>query len=307
MSAEVHRQEFIRNRQGTRLGLQCYPVAGERTAVAILAHGTFSNHRSCRGLARHLAAHGVESWILDFQGHGVSDRPSSEPDFETMCLDDAGAALDFIDRVRPGMPVCWVGHSGGGLAILMLLARHRAYRERVSRIVTLASQATDAAIASRNRLAIRAASGATRVLAFAPGKLFKLGPENEFGRVMRQWYGWSLSGRWSGTDGFDYEQGLSELTAPCLMLAASADTFIAPVSGCRRLFESYGSPDKRFQLCGVDTGFIENYSHARLISSRSAARDVWPLVADWCLDSAGSELLWTGQSRTRNPLVRPPR
>ncbi len=283
MGIEACRQEFTRNRQGTRIGLQCHPAFAPLTGVAVLAHGTFSNHRVCRGLARHLANRGVECWILEFQGHGASDQPVREPDFETMCLLDARAALDFVQQIHQDTPVTWIGHSGGGLAILMLLARFPEYRRQVSKVVTLASQATDAAIAGNNRLAIRAASVATRALGFAPGKLFRLGPENEFGAVMHQWYGWSLSGRWNGMDGFDYEHALGELPMPCLMLAASADRFIAPVSGCLRLYQHYGAADKRFEVCGVETGFIENYSHARLVSSRSAAQDVWPLIADWVL------------------------
>lgn len=278
MTDDVGPVHFIANAAGTRLGLHCYAAGRKPRGVALLAHGTFSNHRSCRGLAQYLADNGVEAWVLDCQGHGVSERPVEEPDFESMYLLDARAALEFLQRRYPDQSLGWVGHSGGGLAILMLLARCPEYRDQLGSIVTIASQATDAAVRLRHRCGIHLAAIATRVVGFVPGRLFGLGPENEFAAVMQQWYRWSLSGRWLGRDGFDYEAGLRQLPQRCLMLAAQGDRFIAPVSGCERLFQAMGSSHKRFQVCGTATGFTEDYSHARIISSRNAAREVWPQV-----------------------------
>ena len=298
----------VRNASGTRLGLTHYPgkpvsanaargstVADGQHAersVVILAHGTFSNHRSCRGLAGYLAKNGFDCWMLDFQGHGVSERPVRDPSFESMCLEDADAAISFVLNRYPTQQIHWVGHSGGGLAILMYLARNPHQQASIRSVVTLASQATHAAVSRRNRLAIVAASLVTRVLGFAPGRWFGIGPEHEFGPVMAQWYEWSLLGRWLGSDGFDYEEALATLSRPLLCLAAEADTFIAPQSGCFRIFEQYQSDTKAFQVCGLSTGFLENYSHARLISSSSAAKEIWPQVLRWLgkADSQSSEL-----------------
>ncbi len=250
----------------------------------LLTHGTFSNHRSCRGLAQHLNKRGFDCWLLDNQGHGLSEPPLQAPDFEQMYLDDASAAVDFLKQRYNHQKLAWVGHSGGGLGALMYLAREPDRQATFSSIVTLASQATDAAVRPLNRSLIRLAQVTTRVLGYAPGHRLRLGPEAEFGAVMQQWYDWSLSGRWLGRDGFDYEASLPRVSVPTMMMAGSADRFIAPVSGCVRLFNQLGAEQSSFVRCGLDGGFSEDYSHARIISSRAAATDIWPLITSWLLD-----------------------
>ncbi len=294
MKKEAGSVVFIKNESGTRLALsQTLPsgcVSGysgteevplKRKGPILLAHGTFSNHRSVRGLAQLLAIHGFDCWTLDFQGHGHSDNPAKEPDFDSMCIEDAAAALDFLKQRYPKQSIVWIGHSGGGLAVLTLLARKPEYASAIKSIVTLASQATHAAKVPKNRFVIQVSNVITRLLGFAPGKYFKLGPENEFGAVMAQWYRWSLSGRWLGSDGFDYFEALSNVNLPTLMLSGTGDTFIAPPAGCRAIFDKLGSDQKHYQECGLESGFLENYNHARLVSSRSAAREIWPAILNW--------------------------
>ncbi len=270
----------IRNSAGTQLGLHFFSGA-EHLGPIILTHGTFSNHRSCRGLAEHLAKQGFDCWILDMQGHGVSDKPKMEPDFETMALQDTAAVLAFIHNLYPNKKPSWIGHSGGGLSILMYLARHPEANEKIANIVCLASQATDAGLSNINRLKIHIASLFTFILGFAPGKLAKLGPENEFAAVMQQWFGWSLSGQWRGSDDFDYLTALESISIPSLNLAAAGDHFIAPASGCLKLHQAISSKDKTFLLCGRGEGFYENYTHARIISSRNASREIWTFISNW--------------------------
>lgn len=284
MTGSVH---LIKNKTGVELALTHYPAhpdsGGQQNHPVILAHGTFSNHRSVRGIAQHLTEYGFDCWILDFQGHGHSGEPKVTPSFESMCLDDSEAVISHLQKLYPSAKINWVGHSGGGLAPLMYLARNPDHHRAFNAVVTLASQATDAANSVRNRFAIVLSRAITALLGVAPGKYLNLGPENEFASVMSQWYGWSLSKKWQGSDGFDYIESLPDIRVPCLMLAGHDDRFIAPTTGCELLFNQLGSTDKEFRICGTDTGFIENYNHARLVSSRSAANDIWPLVSSWLL------------------------
>ncbi|MEE9335607.1 MAG: alpha/beta fold hydrolase [Granulosicoccaceae bacterium] len=282
--------EIITNDSGTRLaltrtlaGISSSATTGQKQNLGpvLLAHGTFSNHRSMRGMAQHLADTGFDCWSLDFQGHGHSDKPTIDPSFDSMSIEDAAAALDHLKALYPSQAIVWIGHSGGGLAVLTLLCRQPEYKAAIKAIVSLASQATHAATLNKHRIAIQLSSVITRLMGYAPGKFFKLGPENEFGPVMAQWYRWSLTGQWLGDDGFNYMDALPTITTPALMLSGSGDEFIAPPQGCRALFDQLGSPDKQYQECGLQTGFAENYNHSRLLSSRSASREVWPLVANW--------------------------
>jgi len=287
---------YIRNKSNTRLGVTCFPsnvanrgaeVTGDTNSnqkapvPVVLAHGTFSNNRSCRGLAQYLARQGFDCWILDFQGHGESEKPCVAPDFETMYLEDTDAILSALNRLYPESSVHWIGHSGGGLAALMYFSRYPERQSSMGKFVSLASQATHAGIKPLNRWAIGVSSFITRILTFAPGKLFKIGPENEFADVMQQWFRWSLDKRWIGSDGFDYEDALSHFSLPWQCFAGKGDTFIAPVAGCRHLFELAGSDHKEFHFCAKNEGYREDYTHARIVSSSGAAKDIWPMIADW--------------------------
>jgi oxygen-independent coproporphyrinogen-3 oxidase len=68
---------------------------------------------------------------------------------------------------------------------------------------------------------------------------------------------------------------------PVLALSGAADTFIAPAEGCRKLAFGFKGPDITFHQCGVATGFSENYTHGRLILSKPASLEIWPMLAQW--------------------------
>lgn len=259
------------------------PDRSGAVATVVLAHGMFSNYRACRGLALYLASLNFDCWLLDNQGHGFSEVPKPPVDFETMCLEDTGAVLDFL-RAESDLPLWWVGHSGGGLAIAMFLARNPERQPQLSGMVTLASQATDAGLQRRRRVSLRLIRLLIKLLGVAPGKALGLGPENESAPVIDQWLRWSVSRRWNGTDGFDYTDKLGVITLPSLSIAAIADRFIAPESGCRKMHSLLGGEDKTYMVFGKRYGHLEDYTHARLISSRNASIDVWPAVGQWIVD-----------------------
>lgn len=253
-------------------------------AGVILAHGTFSNYRTCGGLARYLAERGHDCWLLDFEGHGCSDKALPPPDFEAMFLSGAFAALDHIDKTIGGK-IHWVGHSGGGLAALMALARRPELAERMHSLVMLGSQASDAGHSVSRRAVLRLFLLLTRLLGFVPARLLRLGPEDEVAEVMLQWYRWNLRAQWQGVGDFDYLKALQEqgstVALPVLAMAGTGDRFIAPPEACRKLHALLPGSANVWQECGTDEGFVEDFTHSRLISSRAAARQIWPRVADW--------------------------
>ncbi len=247
----------------------------------ILTHGTFSNAQVCSVLAQTLALEGFDCFVLEWQGHGQSSAPQRQPDFEDLSGCDVPAALAAVRQLTGQRQALWVAHSGGALLALMHLARTRAAREEVAGLVALASQATDAGRTLKGRAQIVIGRLITAALGHLPGRLLRLGPENEFGVAMNQWFGWSWSGRWRGRDGFDYLAALKDLHLPALCISGAGDDFIAPVTGCQRLCDALGSTDKQHLQCGTATGFGEDYTHARLIASRRAREEVWPRLVTW--------------------------
>lgn len=266
---------------GVELALTRFAGETTRPVSVVLTHGTFSNARICGRLAAYLAGHGFDCWVLELRGRGESQRKISNPTFEDFGLFDVPAALEAVRAHTGRQRLFLVGHSGGGLAFLMHLARVPAARANVVGLVTLASQATDACTTPGGCLMVGFGWVAEAVLGYAPGRACRVGPENEPKGILRQWFRWNLARRWIGSDDFDYLGALSELAMPILCLAGTGDRYIAPVRGCRRLFDALGATDRQWVLCGKSGGFSEDYGHARIVASRAAEREIWPRIREW--------------------------
>jgi pimeloyl-ACP methyl ester carboxylesterase len=85
---------------------------------AILLHGLASNARIWEKVAPYLAQGGLASLAPDLRGHGLTDKPDGDYDFETH-LRDLVALLDAWDVERPLL----VGHSWGAMLVLDYAAR----------------------------------------------------------------------------------------------------------------------------------------------------------------------------------------
>jgi pimeloyl-ACP methyl ester carboxylesterase len=173
-----------------------------------------------------------------------------------------------------------VGHSGGGLAFFMYLARHPEMAARIAGVVTLASQATAAGLGWHGLTTITRIAAANNLGNRARQRL-RLGPEQEFRGVVNQWFEWNLRRRWRSRDGLDYLAALRAVSTPALCFAGAGDRHIAPVEGCRRLFEALGSADKSLLVCGRAQGFVEDYDHALIVASRGARQEIWPRILAW--------------------------
>ena len=122
------------------------------------------------------------------------------PSFEAFGLLDVPAALEAV-RAHTGRPLFLVGHSGGGLAFLMHLVRQPSARADVRGVVLLGSQATEACATWSGRLFVAFGRLTDLTLGYTPGRALGLGPEDEPGGVLTEWYRWNRSQRWTGRDG----------------------------------------------------------------------------------------------------------
>jgi oxygen-independent coproporphyrinogen-3 oxidase len=258
---------------------------GDRTGVpVILAPGTFSNWSFWlgtrgTGFARELVARGFEAWIVDFRGHGHSQRPAPGQrwNFDDWGRFDLPAVVRAV-HAEGRLPVL-VGHSAGGASVLAALAGAPDLERNVAGAAIIATPLPWLQRWRRiGALAMRFAAGHMESF---PARLLGLGPEDEPAGVMEQWMDWNIRGHWIGRDGTDYAAAFSRLRLPLLFIAGTGDRRFAPPSACRGLFDLTGSPDRLFIEAGIDTGFSRDFGHADLIVSRAAQREIWPLVADW--------------------------
>jgi oxygen-independent coproporphyrinogen-3 oxidase len=266
---------------GVRLALHEFEPRVRRGTPVLLTHGTFSNGNVCTRLAAYLAGYGFPCWVLELRGHGASEGQARSAVFEDFGRLDVPAAVEAVRDRAQAESMFLVGHSGGGLAFLMYLARNPEAAARMQGVVTLASQATGAGLGWRGRRTITFIAAANNLGSRARQRLLRLGPEPEYRGVVNQWFRWNWSGRWRGRDGFDYLAALRNVPTPALCFAGAGDRRIAPVEGCRRLFDALGGADKQLLVCGRAHGFAEDYDHARIVASRGARQEIWPRILGW--------------------------
>jgi pimeloyl-ACP methyl ester carboxylesterase len=277
---------FATAADGVRLALR--RIGPPDGPPVLLSHGSFSNHGTCLGLAMYLESLGWTAWVFDWRRRGGSATATTAACFDAVARWDVPCVVDAVLAHSGHDRLFWVGHSGGGLVAAMWMARHpQLAQQKMAGLAMLASQATEAARAWRAQAALRLFDTYLRCTPTAHGPRLRMGPENEDAAMMRQWCRWNLRRAFHGQDGFDYLGALAQLTLPVLALAGAGDRRIAPPPGCEKLLQAFGSPDRSFQVCGKAQGFLEDYTHNRLILSRSAHKEIWPLVGQWLQDRKG--------------------
>jgi acylglycerol lipase len=109
----------------TSSGTLCYQVWSPPAprAALLFVHGLAEHGGRYDHVARHFAERGHVGYAIDYQGHGRSPGPRVHVDsFETW-LDDVRAGVALVRYKHPGLPFVVVGHSQGGLVVLLQALR----------------------------------------------------------------------------------------------------------------------------------------------------------------------------------------
>lgn len=257
---------------------------GKNKPPIIITHGTFSNYRVCLGLAQKLAKDGFPCYVMEWpERSGRGCMSSSKITFDSIAAEVVPETIEYV-RNRHKSSVFWIGHSGGGLVASIYLARNPSATKKFLGLVLLASQASEAALSIKKKYKFVGLYLLVSLLGFAPGKMLKLGPENEGASIMRQWLRWNIKRRFKGLDGKNYAKSLKNINLPLLAVAGAGDSFIAPEASCSNFVKLFGSCDRTVHICGKNNNFSEDFSHSRIMMSSTASKEIWPLIADWlCL------------------------
>jgi predicted alpha/beta hydrolase len=278
MTAVAGTPNEARTEDGVRLLLRRFaPRRGSGSGVVLLTHAMMVDGRTLLRLAGHLAAAGLEAWILDFRGHGRSTPPTARRadwTFEAYVERDLPAALDAVARASgcAAGAIDHVGHSLGGLVGLGAGAPFRRqvllttcwwrFRSRTSSLQRQLTMASYAAVA--------------RLVGYAPIRLLRLGTDDEPRGYVLQLAGWAFGRRWCSPSGLDYEGRLRAVGTPTLSLVGAGDWLctradagetIAPLSGPHGVEE-----------VGRASGLPFDPSHFELVRDRRAA-PVWERIA----------------------------
>ncbi len=252
-----------------------------RGAPVLITHGTFSSHETLQPLANFLSREGKDVYVIEWRGR--DQRPGTF-DFFDLAEGEMRAALAAIPE-----PSHLVAHSGGGLAMCFALLDDTS-RQKVKSLTLIATQGTHLTEAPLlPYLAIRALGGACRIPGYWPTRLIGLGPCNETSALLSQWISFNARKRIETPDGRDLLEQLGALNLPCLGLAGAADLIIARPDGCKALTDAFGRGAK-FHLCSAESDG-EDFTHTRLIRSRSAQNSVWPRILNFQRSHDGHEPL----------------
>jgi len=273
-------QHLVEMENGGRIALYRLNLNQPTGIPIIIAHGTISNADTVRTLGKFLADRGFDCWLLEWAGHGQSEPATSKQNFEYPAFNDLPTAVAAVLGHTECQQVFWLAHSGGGHLPLMYLGRHPEKRSQFAGVVTMGTQSTHAAPRFREKFAGAVLCGVTLLMNRSPRFILPLGNEHEPTRLLIQWAKWNMSQRWLGEDGFDYMAALSGMTVPTVVVAGGKDT-VAPVAGCRTIYDAVGSTDKTWMLCNQSSGFSKDLAHGELIRGAIAQNEVFPRLAEW--------------------------
>jgi len=148
---DVRAEEGFEETPGGRLFFRSWTPAAPR-AVLLFVHGLAEHSGRYDHVGRHFATKGYASHAIDIRGHGRSPGPRVHVDSFAPWLDDVAAGLALVRRAHPGLPFVVVGHSQGGLIVLL-----QALRDPDDRTATVVSSPLlGVAPASRPGRALRA-------------------------------------------------------------------------------------------------------------------------------------------------------
>ncbi|MBU0970744.1 MAG: alpha/beta hydrolase [Proteobacteria bacterium] len=272
--------EFIQGKKNSRIALYRYANFSRLYPPVILTHGTFSNALICKNLAIFLNKAGFDCWIYEWTGHGLGEYGQLYLDAEGFALHDVPAVIHTVLAKTQSRTCSWVAHSGGGFLPLIYMARNPLLQEKIQAIAGMGSQTIGAGKTIIGKLITRMVPVVNTLLGKVPGPFAGLGPEDEASGFLTQWSQWNHSGKWVGTDGFDYHKAMGKIQIPAFFIAGAKDR-IAPPEGCHALVNSLGSMEKSFVLCSKKNGYQEDYTHPRLIASQNAKKEIWPMILEF--------------------------
>ncbi|WXL27861.1 alpha/beta fold hydrolase [Ectopseudomonas mendocina] len=258
----------------------------QRGMPVILLAGSFSNRRFWYspkgiGLGADLAREGMDVWLVEMRGHGLSPRNrqylrNTVNDYVRF---DLPAIAEFIYELNP-QKAHWLGHSLGGVIIAAALGGQHLDQGKIASVMLFGSQVSSGHWALKIPPVEWCARLVLTVRKFLSGPDLKRGPEDEPASLAieaMRWHG--LFGRFRSPER-DWWAGLAEVNIPTMAVTAVADR-MDPAWGCEKMLNQFGSQAKQLLVLGKANGFSSDFGHVEMLLSKEAQREVWPLIKQW--------------------------
>lgn len=246
-----------------------------------LTHGTFSNRKICSGIAEYLIEQNFTCWIMEWRNHGESSKTQNDFDFETIARYDIKSTFEFLFNNQYIKNIDCLAHSGGGIALTMLLINNPNYLPKINSITLFGVQAFGAGTEFYNRMKILVSKYLTALLGVVPAKTAGSTEHSESYYTMKQWFNWNLKQNFIGKNGFDYLKEMKKVKIPILSICASGDNFIAPKVGCEKFLNAFENAKNQLIYLSKENGNLEDYNHSRMLKSQNSKKEIWPIVIEW--------------------------
>lgn len=228
------------------------------------------------GLAAFLAENGYLCWLVErrgFAGMREQGDPAIRVGLQEHIQYDLPRLQTLVEQAHRG-PVYWIGHSFGGVILAKALSRHLD-QNKVAGAVLVASQ-----VEVGLHTLVPPLSYVTRALAgwngYLPVRRLGIGGFDEPDAAINDACDWVASARMN----VEFFEGFREVNTPILATVGTGDRSDPP-EGCRLFLEKFGGHRKEFRLLGRHNGYSEDFSHAGIVVSKVAQREVWPMFIDW--------------------------
>ena len=246
----------------------------------VLTHGTFSNKKVLNGIAEYLTSKGFTCWVFEWRNHGSSSKSEQKYNFDTIAKEDFYLVLTHLFSIENIKKVDFITHSGGGICLTMFLLENPKFKSNINSITLFGCQAFGAVTSTTSYAKVFIAKYFSKLLGYIPAYMTK-SEENEPYSLMKHWFNWNLSKTFIGENGINYRSKMKEIRIPILSISGEGDTFIAPTKGCQQYLNAFENQKNRYLLCGKTNGYLENYSHSRILHSRNARKELYPIVLNW--------------------------
>lgn len=274
-----------------------YLPSEENRATVLLLPGIANNcdvfQAQDFGLARFLLEAGYSVFMADLRGKGRSwpkvNRYSGHG-LNQMIQEDIPAVLKLVEKKMGHPPDYYVCQGAGGLLLSGFLSRNPEYVEQTKGLIYFGSRRTVVLRhwLQRMKWAVSwqvMAQFASSLFGYLPGKLLRLGNDNESQGIYSEYMTWCNESAWVDCgDQFNYSEAIHQKADwPASLYFASQKDRVAHPKDVLFFMKSLGQHDGRLVTLGKKQGNLRNYTHASMLKHPDANLDHFPLMLEWML------------------------
>jgi predicted alpha/beta hydrolase len=218
---------------------------------------------------------------MEWRSHGESSESKKKYNLETVANFDLVSTFEYLFETIKLDSIDSISHSGGGIAMTMFLIHHPTYTSKINSITLFAVQAFGAGTKFESRTKLRFGKYVAAMLGKVPAKTAGSVEGSESYYTIKQWFDWNLNNNFIGESNFDYLERMKTIKIPILSICSKGDEFVAPKLGCEQYLNAFENDENRLHYCSIENGSLENYNHSRIILSRNAQKELYPVVLNW--------------------------